>query len=281
MSAGDLEAALPGDLEAALAGDLEAALAGARRFAAAHDPAVGLVAGRFLDGLASPAAADAFAAELARQADPTGALPDPLRPGGACNLGSTVEALEMLGALGRLDGPAGEEAARFAMTVQEEDGSWGALESGDAARLDLTALVCGQLARTPFVRHSTLVRAANWLAARWSVELAQEGRYEILTGYLVALSSFPSEGADEALQWCGRELERGFRTGAFGALQVARVFLLCEATALPGSRIDGSELVTRLLAEQSGDGAFEGFGDSPLRATLLGATALRRLTPGA
>ena len=62
--------------------------------------------------------------------------------------------------------------------------------------------------------------------------------------------------ADEALQWCGRELERGFRTRQFDAIATLRVLLYCDADALPGLRIETEELLDLLLAEQSDDGGF-------------------------
>ena len=62
--------------------------------------------------------------------------------------------------------------------------------------------------------------------------------------------------SDEALQWCGRELERGFRTHRFESVQTFRVLFYCDAHALPGATLDAVELLDRLLDEQAADGGF-------------------------
>ena len=82
--------------------------------------------------------------------------------------------------------------------------------------------------------------------------------------------------ADEALQWCGRELERGFRTGSIDAVRTARVFALCDAAALPGARLRADEVAAALLREQDSDGAF-GAEPARLRATCEAALGLRQL----
>jgi hypothetical protein len=86
--------------------------------------------------------------------------------------------------------------------------------------------------------------------------------------------------ADEALQWCGRELERGFLNGAFGAVAVARVFGRCDALALPGARLRADEVARALLAAQREDGGFPGEGP-PERVACEAALALRHLAPAA
>ena len=62
--------------------------------------------------------------------------------------------------------------------------------------------------------------------------------------------------ADAVLQWTGRELERGLRSGRFDAVQTGRVLLYVDAPALPGGRVDAAEVVDRILAEQAGDGGW-------------------------
>ena len=84
--------------------------------------------------------------------------------------------------------------------------------------------------------------------------------------------------ADEALQWCGRELERGFRTGAFSPVAVGSVFARCDASALPGARLRADEVARALLAAQREDGSFPGDGP-PERAACEAALALRHLAP--
>jgi len=231
----------------------------------------------YLRGLEDEAAADAFAASL--RSAPGGALADPFDPAPAGpGPASTARALESLAGLGRMDAPVVEGAAAWLMSGQGADGSFRDPSlAGEDERLELTATLCGLLARTPFVRQRTLVAAAACLEAHWSVERAQAGRLATLAGYLHALSGFPAEFADEVFQWCGRELERGYRTGAFDAPSVARVFVLCESSALPGARIAREELVEGVLAAQAPDGSFAA--DPTLRGTLQTATALVRLVP--
>ena len=64
------------------------------------------------------------------------------------------------------------------------------------------------------------------------------------------------ELADGALQWVGRELERGFRDGVHDAVHTVRVLLHCDASAVPGAGLAPGELLDRLLGEQGGDGGF-------------------------
>jgi len=77
-----------------------------------------------------------------------------------------------------------------------------------------------------------------------------------------------SERADEVLQRCGRELERGFRVGVLpgSALAAARVLLLCDAHGLPGAQLTAEELAHGLLAEQAADGGWPAAGGDPARA---------------
>ena len=76
--------------------------------------------------------------------------------------------------------------------------------------------------------------------------------------------------ADEALQWCGRELERGFRIGAFDAVRVARVFVLCDAPALPGARLAAAEVREALLRAQGPRTAASAAGAPPRALDLPG-----------
>ena len=114
--------------------------------------------------------------------------------------------------------------------------------------------------------------------ARWSRERVQGGSYPTIAGYLAALAMLPADldVADEALQWCGRELERGFRTGTFSATAVARVFSRCDALALPGARVRADEVARALLAAQREDGSFPGEGP-PERAACEAAIGLHHL----
>jgi hypothetical protein len=67
----------------------------------------------------------------------------------------------------------------------------------------------------------------------------------------------------------------------YDAVRTARVFSLCKAHALPGSRLAAPELVDRILDEQMGDGGYALPDDSSTRArvaqTLDALVALERL----
>ncbi len=156
-----------------------------------------------------------------------------------------------------------ERASNFLAASQRSDGSWS--ERGSAAedeRIFATGMIAGYLAKTPFVRQSTLASAADYLAARWSPDRVKGSAWEANLAYLHCFALVRHEQADAILQWCGRELERGFLTGVYDAVRTARVFALCKAHALPGSRLAVAELVARVLDEQMGDGGYLSPGDS-------------------
>jgi hypothetical protein len=229
--------------------------------------------------------AGALADALAAAQDARGAIAAEEAPGEAAPAGpiaATAEALALLDLVDSLDQPVVERAAAFLGAAQAPDGSFADPdEGGEPARLSRTAAVLALLARTPFARASTLAAGEAWLRARWRVELVQGPAYLPILAYFQVLANLPSEIADEALQWCGRELERGFRTGVFSAGDVARVFLRCGARALPGARIHAHEVVEALLAAQAEDGSFEGAraADAWRAAfTLEGLVALLRLS---
>ena len=218
-------------------------------------------------------------AALAEQQAPDGSL-RPWRetdaPAGA--LAATLRGLTLLDALGVLDHPVAERAAAWLLARQQADGGWSEPGAGEERRIALTGEVAGLLAKTPFARASALARAEVFLAGHWSVERVQGPRYAPILAYVHALTHVPSELADEVLQWCGRELERGFRTHAFAPLAVARVFLRARARALPGAGIDASEVVASLLAAQQADGGWPAEPGAPRElATLEAVEALLRL----
>ena len=105
------------------------------------------------------------------------------------------------------------------------------------------------------------------------------GEWQAIAAFSHFFANVPHELADAALQWCGRELERGYRTGAFDALAAARVLLWCDAHAIPGARLGVDELLGALLAEQRGDGGWPAPGASPdarVARTLDALAALSR-----
>ncbi len=227
--------------------------------------------------------ARALLATLAAQQEPDGALrpwdetptPDPA-------LSATLRGLTVLDALGLLDHEVAERACGWLLARQQPDGGWDEPDADEARRIALCGEVAGLLAKTPFARASALARAESFLAQHWSVERVQGPSYAPILAYVHALANLQSELADEVLQWCGRELERGFRTHAFSAVAVARVFLRARARALPGASIEASEVVATLLAAQAADGGWPAEAGEPRTlATLEAVEALLRLGPGA
>jgi len=175
-----------------------------------------------------------------------------------------------------------ERACDSLAAFQQRDGSWSDLDSAaEDERITATGMIVGYLAKTPFVRQSTLTSAADYLAARWNPDRVKGSAWEATAAYFHCFALVRHEQADAILQWCGRELERGFRTSVYDAVRTARVFALCRAHALPGSRLVAAELVARILDEQMDDGGYASPGDSSPRArvshTLDALAALEHL----
>lgn len=191
---------------------------------------------------------------------------------------STLRALSLLDALGLLDHPVPEAAAAFLIARQGADGGWGAAEDAAAARIARTGEAGGLLAKSPFARPAVLRAAERFLAERWSVEALRAGGCAAILAHVHLLAAFPaaeSEIADEALQWCGRELERGFRSGAFSAVEVAQVFCRARARALPGARMEAAELAAAIATAQQPDGGWPAPNAAPQFADALPAGAAR------
>ena len=142
------------------------------------NPCDGLVADVLL-GLQGP---EVLLAEIDTHAAGSGAIA-PL-PGGMHRLGagaqapvgvaSSTDALALLDAARCQDAPVVEGVARFLTSAQQPDGSWcdptDGVRAGSADRVELTAAVCGSLARTTCVRASVLHRAGQYLSDHWSEE---------------------------------------------------------------------------------------------------------------
>ena len=97
---------------------------------------------------------------------------------------------------------------------------------------------------------------------------------------VVGLRPRPHDAGDEILQWCGRELERGFRARRFSAVRTARVLTWCDAPVLPGAQLEPAELLDALLAEQAPDGGFGEASDDRASRSWDAWIALERLTTG-
>jgi len=199
---------------------------------------------------------------------------------------STVAALSHLEAVRRLDLPLVERAAAYLFAEQRDDGSW---RPGEGAApeevLAISGTACGILAKAPCARDSVL-RAASWfLESQWTAGRVEVSAYEVLVAYLRAMTSYPTELADEVLRHCGRALERGYRARSLDAVRTARVFARCEVQALPGARIRAGEAVAALLAAQQDDGGWPGETEAdpraPIAATLEAVVALRWLSGNA
>jgi hypothetical protein len=257
------------------------------RVAAAIDRARAFLAARgaepeaqYVGVLAGAVPRAAIAAHAAAAQAPDGAIAA-LLAGDAKgpDVASTADALGWLVPIGAVDGAPVDAAAGYLMRAQRTDGGWDAPAEGvREASLALTATLCGLLSRCPGARHSTLRRAAGFLAQHWSPDRVQSGSYPAIAGYLHAFTTVPADvdEADTALQWCGRELERGYRIGAFGAAAVGDVFVRCDAVAVPGAMVSAAEITGALLREQGPDGGF-GPPGAELRDTCKAALALHHL----
>jgi hypothetical protein len=200
-----------------------------------------------------------------------------------------LELLEALDDAGCLRTALADRVSEAARGRQRPDGSWHALDSLQVASstsaaiganhaLFLTAMLGAFLGRTARSSATALHKAGSYLAAHWSPELVQGGSWHAICGYAHFFSNVPHEISDSVLQWCGRELERAFRTGRFDVVRAARIFTLCDAHALPGAKLDARELLPALLRARSVDGGWPAVA-TPMRVidTFWAAQALVKL----
>jgi hypothetical protein len=195
-----------------------------------------------------------------------------------------LAALPVLGALADLRALDSALAIRIAeglAKVQAEDGSFGAAGSDEEERVFTTGRLASLLSGLRSVRRRLLENAADYLAGRFSPERVAGFAWRPLAAYTPFFTNVEHERGDDVLQWCGRELERGFRARRFDAVQTARIWVDCGAAALPGTRVGADEIVLALLGEQVSDGSWplpDGQGPSARVAHALdGLTALMRL----
>ncbi len=253
---------------------LDAPLTRAARFVA---QSAGELERSYCETLLRELPAQALLAALAKQQGEDGAFA-PWRPLDASSEAATRRALCWLGALGLTDHAVPEAAVAYLATLQASDGGWGSPALPAELRVAVTGETTGLLARTPFARESALRRAEAFLARCYSPDLLQSGEYGPLLAYAHALASIDSELGDEALVWCGRELEKGWRSAHFTTLQLARVLLRARTKSLPGAQIEPSEVVSSLLAAQERDGGWPAEqGADRVDATLEAVEALLRL----
>ncbi len=257
--------------------DLDVALEAAAEFVEAHGDALDRAR---IDAIARGGARAEAVAGLAALQSAEGCFA-PLRRSAGPGVVGTLEALGALDGLRALDTPAVERAVAWLGGQQRGDGSW--RHAGDPERAVTTGMLGGYLAKTRFARPETLEGAGAFLARHWSPERLR-GAWSAIAAFAHFFSNAPHELSDAALQWCGRELERGLRSGRCDALSSARVFTLCDAHALPGTRIGRDELVAGVLAEQGEDGGWTAQGAADpaaagarVEATLDASLALARL----
>ncbi len=200
------------------------------------------------------------------------------RPDGSFgDLPETRRVLSLLDDVGGRGGHVQEQAARWLGEVQAADGHWG---EGDAAAFE-TGVLVGLLARSPAAPAAVLDAAADWLAERFTPDTVGGFQWLPLAGYAAAFSNHLHDAADGILQWCGRELDKGFRTRHFDAVLTARVLLWCDAPSLPGSQLSGAELAEALLEQQEPDGGWPAPRERRLARAWDGLVALLRFGPAA
>lgn len=214
--------------------------------------------------------------------DAEGAFALPVGAGGPRGVEGCLAAFAMLDDVGRLSGPAVERAVAWLAHAQNDDGSWG---PPDAAHLDArvvtTGLLGGLVTRTLAARPATRAAAERFLCRAWSPDRVKSGAWGPIAAYACFFSVTDSELSDPVLQWCGRELDRAFRTRQLDALAVARIFVRCQARALPGASVTGPEVCEALRREQTEDGGWalsaRALAGEPVEAALDALTALVRL----
>ncbi len=207
---------------------------------------------------------------------PDGSFPALPGPAAADVAETTRLGLECFAELRVRQASALERAVGFLARRQADDGSFGPPEGDVASRMAATGRAGAALARTPYARPALLASAGDWLAAHWSPGLVA-GSWSALAGAAAFFANAEHDVRDEALQWCGRELERGFRSGRFSAGATARVLVLCDAVSLPGAALDPGELVFRLRGEQGEDGGFGAQGASIAARVDVTLDAMRSL----
>ena len=166
-----------------------------------------------------------------------------------------VDALAALSQVGQLARSSVERAASYLGEVQREDGSWGGAEDFES-RLAGTGLLGGLVARTRYVRPEVLAGASAFLGKHWEPGRVEGGNHASLVGHASFFSNVKHEDSDPALQWCGRELEKGFRSRRLDACGLLGVLLRCDVSMLPGATLAPDEILEALLGEQARDGGW-------------------------
>ena len=90
----------------------------------------------------------------------------------------------------------------------------------DVSGIFASGLIVGCLSGLRSVRARLLDGAADWLAERFTPERVAGFAWRPLAAYSACFANVVHERSDEVLQWCGRELERGFRARRFDAVLI-------------------------------------------------------------
>jgi hypothetical protein len=189
------------------------------------------------------------------------------------SLVGTLEALVALGDLGEQSAKSGtalEAAAEFLQSLQLSDGSWGVADEVPARRIFMTGMLAGYLGRTRVVRPHVLQDAGEFLGGQWTSDIITGRSWPALTAFACFFCSVEHDESDAALQWIGRELEKGYRSRTYDANETMRSLLHCDAMAIPGTTLDPREVLAALVEEQAGDGGY---------AQLSGNPPAGRVTP--
>ncbi len=227
----------------------------------------------YVKALGDRGRAQAWLAALSDRQDSTGCFAEGL-DSDETPFAATLSVLELLDGLGFLDSAAGELTVRYVTGQQNEDGSFG-IAGQCEERLVQTGLAAGLLAKSPFTSHRSLRRVSAFLDEQWSEARVREGSLADIDAYFHWLTNYPGELADAALQWCGRELERAYRSRRASPVFTARVFLRCGARALPATQLSIQELASAVIAVQEADGSFRaGHAMGTAAATVMAARVL-------
>lgn len=188
-----------------------------------------------------------------------------------------IALLAGLAEIGRVRGHGAAEIAAWIAPAQRPDGSFRApgfeadpdpalpsFATRDRDPLYLTGALGALLARSAAVGWPVIDAAGAFLAARFTPDLVEGGPWHGLAAYGAFFANAPHDESDAILQWIGRELEKGFRSGRLDPLAAARVLVACDARGLPGASLDPRELAAALADVRSADGGF-GRGDARAR----------------
>jgi len=175
----------------------------------------------------------------------------------------TLEALMILGDVDALHAAPVERAAVYVEQVQSPSGAWGPDGLPENDRLILTGLVAGLLGRTRVVRPAVLAKVSEYMTPLWTPDRVENANWKAIVGFGTYYSHVGDDLSDEALQWVGRELERGYRSRRIDAAETLRALMHCDAAAIPGASLTPFELLRQLLGEQSADGGFAQLAPAP------------------